>query len=72
MCEPILLHCATYGIGDCCGRVLPSIYSAKSSHAQLPDVPLRRDTQAHRLIASISLIQRRKKHRSRKEKSAFP
>ena len=46
MCEPILLHCATYWIGDCCGRVLPSIYSAKASHAQLPDVPLGSDTQA--------------------------
>ena len=42
MCEPILLHCATYGIGDCCGRVLLSIYSAKVSRAQLVDMPLRR------------------------------
>ena len=72
MCEPILLHCATYGIGDCCGRVLPSIYSAKSSHAQLPDMPLRSDTQALRLIASIPLTQRRGKHHFREEKSAIP
>ena len=54
-----------------CGRVLPSIYSAKTSCAQLPDRPLRSDTQALRLIASIPLIQRREKHRSREEKSAF-
>ena len=47
-------------------------YSAKASHAQLPDVPLRRDTQALRLIVSIPLIQRREKHRSREEKSTFP
>ena len=59
-------------IGDCCGRVLSSIYSAKALHAQLPDMPLRRDTQALRLIARIPLIQRREKHRSREEKSAFP
>ena len=58
-------------IGDCCGRVLPSIYCAKASYAQLPDVSLRSDTQALRLIACIPLIQRRKKYRSRKEKSAF-
>jgi len=53
-------------------RVLFSIWSAKASHAQLPDAPLRSDTQALRLIASISLIQPREKHRSREEKSAFP
>ncbi|GGM55001.1 hypothetical protein GCM10007088_12200 [Porphyromonas pasteri] len=47
------------------------IYSAKASHAKLPDIPLRSDTQALRLIASIHLIQRRKKHRSREEKSTF-
>ena len=52
-------------------RVLSSIQSAKVSHAQLPDMPLRSDTQALRLIVSISLIQRRKKHRSREGKSAF-
>ena len=39
--------------------VLPSIESAKASHAL-------------RLIACIPLIQRREKHRSREEKSAFP
>ena len=59
-------------LDECCGRVLPSIYSAKTSLAQLPDVPLRSDTQALRLIASIPLIQRREKHRSREEKSVFP
>ena len=36
-----------------------------------PIMPLRRDTQAFRLIARIPLIQRREKHRSREEKSAF-
>ena len=52
----------------------PALYlfhSVKASHTQLPDIPLRRDTQALRLIASIPLIQRRGKHRSREEKSAF-
>ena len=58
-------------LDECCGRVLPSIYSAKASHAQLSDVPLRSDTQALRLIASIPLIQRREKYCSREEKSAF-
>ena len=52
-------------------RVLYSIQSAKASHAQLPDIPHRSDTQALRLIAHIPLIQQREKHRSRKEKSAF-
>ena len=52
-------------------RVLPAIYSAKASHAQHPDRPLRSDTQARRLIVSIPLIQRREKHRSREGKSAF-
>ena len=35
------------------------------------DMPLRRDTQALRLIASIPLIQRREKCPSREEKSVF-
>ena len=35
------------------------------------DMPLRRDTQALRLIARILLIQRREKYPSREEKSAF-
>mgnify|MGYP003086808872 CR=1 FL=1 len=52
-------------------RVLPATYCAKASHAQLPDTPLRSDTQALRLIASILLIQQRVKHRSREEKSAI-
>ena len=47
------------------------IYSAKTSHAQLPDMLLRSDMQALRLIASIPLTQRRDKHRYREEKSAF-
>ena len=67
MCEPILRHCAT------CRMLLrqsPALcYCAKTSCAQLPDVPLRSDTQALRLTARIPLIQRRKKHRSRKEKA---
>ena len=50
-------------------RVLPPAYCAKVSHAQLPDMPLRSDTQALRLIVSIPLIQRREKHRSREEKA---
>ena len=47
-------------------------YSAKASHAQLPDMPLQSDTQALRLIANIPLIQWGKKCHSREEKSAFP
>ena len=58
-------------IWDCCGRVLFSIYCAKASRTQLPDMPLRSDTQALRLIVSISLIQRREKCPSHEEKSAF-
>ena len=41
------------------------------AHAQLPDMLLRSDTQALRLIASIPLIQRWGKCHSREEKSAF-
>ena len=44
---------------------------AKALHVHLPDIPLRRDTQALRFIASIPLIQRKEKHRSREEKSTF-
>ena len=40
-----------------------------ASHAQRPDMPLRSDTQALRLVASIPLIQRREKHRSREKKA---
>ena len=40
-------------------RVQSSISSAKVSYAQLPDTPLRSDTQALRFIARIPLIQRR-------------
>ena len=36
-------------------RVLSSVLSAKASHAQLPDVPLRSDTQALRLLR-VSLL----------------
>ena len=51
----------------------PVLYlCAKVSHAQLPDMPRRSDTQVLRLIASIPLIQRREKCPSREEKSAFP
>ncbi len=52
-------------------RVPPAICCAKVSHAQLPDIPLRRDTQALLRIALIPLIQRREKCPSREEKSAF-
>ena len=50
---------------------LLSIYCAKASHVQPPDIPLQSDTQALRLIASIPLIQRREKQCFREEKSAF-
>ena len=56
---------------DSCRRVLPSIYCAKASRPQLPDIALRSDTQALRLIASIPLIQRKGKCHSREEKNAF-
>ena len=52
-------------------RVLPSIQRAKALRTQILDMPLRRDTQALRLIARIPLIQRREKCYSREEKSAF-
>ena len=54
------------------GPALYLFYSAKASHTQLPDIPLRSDVQALRLIASIPLILRREKDRSREGKSAFP
>ena len=57
---------------DCCRRVLPSIYCAKASRPQLPDIPLRSDTQALRLIARILLILQREKCCSCEGKSAFP
>jgi len=66
-----LLGATGWPIWACCRRVLPSIYSAKASHAQLPDIPLRSNTQAPRLIARIPLVQRREKCPSREEKSAF-
>ena len=53
-------------------RVLRVIQSAKASHAQPHDIPLRSDTQALRLIVRIPLIQRREKYPSREGKSAFP
>ena len=49
-------------------RVLSSISSAKASHAQLPDMPLRIDTQALRLIARIPLIEWREKRHFSEEK----
>ena len=52
-------------------RVLLSICCAKASHAQLPDGPLRSDTEARRLIARIPLIQRKEKRHSREEKSVL-
>ena len=53
-------------------RVPPAISCAKASHAQLADIPLRRDTQALLRIALIPLIQRRENCPSHEEKSAFP
>ena len=61
------------------GALLQAVASASrggASDAQLPDMPLRSDTQALRLIASILLIQRRKSVLLVKKKapsrSAFP
>ena len=52
-------------------RVPPAICCATVSHAQLPDIPLRSDTQSLLRIARIPLIQWRGKCPSREEKSAF-
>ena len=52
-------------------RVPPAICCATVSHAQLPDIPLRSDTQSLLRIARIPLIQRREKCPSREEKCAF-
>ena len=52
-------------------RVPPAICCATVSHAQLSDIPLRSDTQALSLMASIPLLQRREKSPSHEEKSAF-
>ena len=46
--------------------------AASRPHPALGDMPLRRDTQALRLIARIPLILRRGKCPSREGKSAFP
>ena len=58
--EMVFVQLLLVGITQCwrllCG-VLSSIYSTKASHAQLPDMSLRRDTQALHLIANIPLIQ---------------
>ena len=58
-------------IGDCCRESSPLFqvlrHRAPSSPICLPEVT----AQALRLIASIPLIQRREKHHSREEKSAF-
>ena len=52
----------------------PALYFIMLRHRTLsPTIYLSEVTeQALRLIASIPLIQRREKHRSREEKSAFP
>ena len=59
-------------IGDCCRESYPLFrvlrHRTPSSPIYLSEV----FKQALRLIASIPLIQRREKHRSREEKSAFP
>ena len=53
--------------------VLPSIESAKASHAQLLPIYLSEVIRfSLRLIASIPLVQQRKKHRSRGEKKCLP
>ena len=46
-------------------RVLPSIQRAKALRTQIPDIPLRRDTQALCLIARIP-------HYPAEEKALFP
>ena len=59
-------------IGDCCRESCPLFRvlrpRAPSSPIHLSEVL----KQALRLIASIPLIQRREKYRSREEKSDFP
>ena len=59
-------------IGDCCRESCPLFrelrHRAPSSPIHLSEVL----KQALRLIASIPLIQRREKYRSREEKSDFP
>ena len=77
--ESLLISpCEAVLSGDRAGEegALPQAVASASrggaSDAQLPDMPLRSDTQALRLIASILLIQRREKCPSREEKIAFP
>ena len=57
--EMVFVQLLLVGITQCwrllCG-VLSSIYSTKASHAQLPDMSLRRDTQALHLIAIFLLF----------------
>ena len=59
-------------IGDCC-REFCSLF--RVLRARAPSSPIHLSEvlkQALRLIASIPLIQRREKYRSREEKSDFP
>ena len=59
-------------IGDCC-REFCSLFRVLRPRMPSPTICLSEVLkQALRLIASIPLIQRREKHRSREEKSAFP
>ena len=53
-------------------RLIAKQYPAGETEVVHTIIPLRSDTQALRLIASTSLIQRREKHHSREEKSVFP
>ena len=75
--RPILLHVVT-NIGstsdqyktvaeECC----PLFRALRHLAPSPPDIPLRSDTQALRLIASIPLIQQREKCHSREGKSVF-
>ncbi len=59
-------------IGDCCRESCPLF---RVLRARAPSSPIHLSEvlkQALRLIASIPLIQRREKYRSREEKSDFP
>ena len=68
--EPILVSARTNI--DCCRESYPLFRALRHLAPSPPDMPLRSDTQALRLIASIPLIQRKEKCPSHEEKSAFP
>ena len=56
---------------DCSLQSCPLLGCQGIAHPAHTDMPLRRGTQALRLIANTPLIQRRKKSHSREEESAF-